>query len=201
MGAVSSESLGHPCRCRFLHHRNLDSRGSGYVLRLVRDSAEDPPGPYLDTHTKPGPSLHETSSARPCRVRRQLSPRLLAPHHRPRFEIHNGGVSSKAKYEMRDGPLVSGVQALVANRLERPWSRARVVSVKEKARQTCQVGVGKTSANEPLMKRRNYKLMSKPRGLRFFGISVGETCLLPTRHPALRAGDKISSRFQDGRMV
>ncbi len=153
MGAVSSESLGHPCRCRFLHHRNLDSRGSGYVLRLVRDSAEDPPGPYLDTHTKPGPSLHETSSARPCRVRRQLSPRLLAPHHRPRFEIHNGGVSSKAKYEMRDGPLVSGVQAPVANRLERPWSRARVVSVKEKARQTCQVGVGKTSANEPMMKR------------------------------------------------
>ena len=64
MGTVSSESLGHPCRCRFLHHRNLDSRGSGYVLRLVRDSAEDPPGPYLDTHTKAGPSLHETSSAR-----------------------------------------------------------------------------------------------------------------------------------------
>ena len=28
MGTVSSESLGHPCRCRFLHHRNLDSRGS-----------------------------------------------------------------------------------------------------------------------------------------------------------------------------
>ena len=60
---------------------------------------------------------------------------------------------------MRDRPLVSGVQALVANRLERPWSRARVVSVKEKARQTCQVGVGKTSASEPLMKRRNCKLM------------------------------------------
>ena len=86
MGAVSSESLGHPCRCRFLHHRNLDSRESGYVLRLVRDSAEDPPGPYLDTHTQPGPSLHETSSAPPCRVRRQLSPRLLAPHHRPRLK-------------------------------------------------------------------------------------------------------------------
>ncbi len=57
-------------------------------------------------------------------------------------------MSSKAKYEMRDRPLVSGVQALVANRLERPWSRARVVSVKEKARQTCQVGVGKTSASD-----------------------------------------------------
>ena len=116
-------------------------------------------------------------------------------HPGPPPEVHHGGVSSKAKYEMRDGPLVSGVQALVANRLERPWSRARVVSVKEKTRQTCQVGVGKTSASEPLMKRRNCKLMSKPRGLRCFGISVGETCLLPTRHPALRGRESDSGSY------
>ena len=45
---------------------------------------------YVNTHTQPEPRLHETNCARPCRVRRQLSPRLLAPHHRPRFEIHEG---------------------------------------------------------------------------------------------------------------
>ena len=61
VGAVSSESLGHPRRCRFLHHRNLDFRGSGHVLRFLRHSTEDPPVPSLDTHTEPRPSLHETS--------------------------------------------------------------------------------------------------------------------------------------------
>ncbi len=68
---------------------NLDSRGSGHVLRLFRHSTEDPSGPYVNTHTKPGPSLHETSCARPRGVQRQLSSRLLTPHHRPRLEIYN----------------------------------------------------------------------------------------------------------------
>ena len=41
------------------------------------------------------------------------------------------------------------MQDQAANRLELLWLRARVVSVKEKARKTCQVRVGKTSASEP----------------------------------------------------
>ncbi len=46
-------------------------------------------------------------------------------------------------------PLAAGLQDQAANRLELLWLRARVVSVKEKARKTCQVRVGKTSASEP----------------------------------------------------
>ncbi len=70
------------------------------------------------------------------RYRYILSKVLGDPFEGPKqlSSYEDEGVSSKAKYEMRDRPLVSGVQALVANRLERPWSRARVVSVKEKAR-------------------------------------------------------------------
>jgi len=63
---------------------------------------------------------------------------------------------------MRDRPLVAGLQDQATNRLELRRSRAGVVSVKEKARKTCQVGVGKTSASEPLMKRRNIWSTSKP---------------------------------------
>ena len=57
--------------------------------------------------------------------------------------------AKQAVYEMRDRPLAAGLQNQAANRLELLWSRARVVSVKEKARETCQVRVGKTSASEP----------------------------------------------------
>ena len=110
-------------------------------------------------------------------------------------EVQDEGVSSQAEYEMRDRPLASGVQALVANRLELRWSRARVVSVKEKARKTCQVRAGKTSASEPLMKRRNCKLASKPGRLRCPGMSVGETCLLPAWRPALRWRESDSGSY------
>ncbi len=87
---------------------------------------------------------------------------------------------------MRDRSLAAGLQNQAANRLELLWSRARVVSVKEKARATCQVRIGKTSASEPLMKRRKAKVMSKPENTGCSGISAGETCLLPAWHPALR---------------
>ena len=83
-------------------------------------------------------------------------------------------------------PLAAGLQDQAANRLELLWLRARVVSVKEKARKTCQVRVGKTSTSEPLMKRRKRRVMSKPRSPSCLGISAGETCLLPARHPAFR---------------
>ena len=95
-------------------------------------------------------------------------------------------VPSKAVYEMRERPLAAGLQDQAANRLELLWSRARVVSVKEKARLTCQVRIGKTSASEPLMKRRKAKVMSKPGSTGCPGMSVGGTCLLPTWHPAFR---------------
>ncbi len=86
-------------------------------------------------------------------------------------------------------PLAAGLQDQAANRLELLWLKARVVSVKEKARTTCQVRVGKTSASEPLMKRRKAKVMSKPGSTGCSGISAGETCLLPAWHPALRRRD------------
>ncbi len=49
------------------------------------------------------------------------------------------------------GPLGTGVQAQVPNHLKLRWSRARVVSVQEKARRTRQVRVKETSGSEPLM--------------------------------------------------
>ena len=94
--------------------------------------------------------------------------------------------AKKAVYEMRDRPLAAGLQDQAANHLELLWSRAGVVSVKEKARETCQVRIGKTSASEPLMKRRKAKTMSKPGSVGCPGRSVGVTCLLPTWHPAFR---------------
>jgi len=58
---------------------------------------------------------------------------------------------------MRDegGPLGTGVQAQVPNHLKLRWSKAKVVSVQEKARRTRQVRVKETSASEPLMTCRN----------------------------------------------
>ena len=49
------------------------------------------------------------------------------------------------------GPLGTGVQAQVPNHLKLRWSKARVVSVQEKARSTRQVRVKETSGSEPLM--------------------------------------------------
>ncbi len=106
-------------------------------------------------------------------------------------------VPSKAVYEMRERPLAAGLQDQAANHLELPWSRARVVSVKEKARETCQVRIGKTSASEPLMKRRKAKVMSKPGTVGCPGTSVGETCLLPARHPAFRRRESDSGSYTE----
>jgi hypothetical protein len=101
-------------------------------------------------------------------------------------KVSDEGVSSQAEYEMRDRPLVAGLQDLAANHLVLRRSRAGVVSDKEKARMTRQVRVGKTSASEPLMKRRNIWVTSKPRHEDGLGMSAGDTCLLPAWHPALR---------------
>ena len=47
---------------------------------------------------------------------------------------------------MRDRPLGAGLQELASNRLKLFWSRARVVSVKEKARH--ETGSGKVQGDE-----------------------------------------------------
>jgi hypothetical protein len=49
------------------------------------------------------------------------------------------------------GPLGVGLQGQAPNHLELRWSKARVVSVEEKARGTRQVGTGKTNESKPLM--------------------------------------------------
>ena len=67
------------------------------------------------------------------------------------------------------------------------------MSVKEKARHgPRQVWTGKTNESEPLMKCRKVKVMSKPGGVHYPGISAEEICLLSARHPALRWRDSSS---------
>jgi len=90
---------------------------------------------------------------------------------------------------------VAGLQDLVTNHLVLRRLRAGVVSDEEKARLTCQVRVGKTSESEPLMKRRNILLMSKPGYEDGPGISAGDTCLLPAWHPALRWRESVSGLY------
>ena len=78
------------------------------------------------------------------------------------------------------------------------WSRAMVVSEAGKgATRSRQVRVGKTNASEPLMKCRNRRAMSKPGSDSCSGISAGETCLLPARHPALRRRESDTGSFTE----
>jgi len=54
---------------------------------------------------------------------------------------------------MRDEgrPLEAGLQERASKHLKRLWSKASVVSVKEKAWITCQVRIKETNASKPLM--------------------------------------------------
>ena len=112
------------------------------------------------------------------------SPSLLAYIVISKYLDHR--VPRKAMCEMRERPLAAGLQDLAANHFELLRSRSGVVSVKEKARLTRQVGVGETSASEPLTKRRKYMLSSKPRIGGCLGTNVEDTCLPTTWRPALR---------------
>jgi len=57
------------------------------------------------------------------------------------------------------------MQVEASNRLKLLWSKAMVVSVKEKARQEpCQVGVMETNASKPLMTCRKTRDVIKTRG-------------------------------------
>lgn len=126
--------------------RDAGTNGGMHGVAQVRDL--DPSQAHICS-SEPGSSTQ--TSAPGGSLRRPTSPQLVSLR-----------VSRKAEYEMRDRPLVAGLQDQAANHLEPRRSRAGVVSVKGKARKTCQVGVGKTSASEPLMKRRNTWSTSKP---------------------------------------
>lgn len=102
-------------------------------------------------------------------------------------------VPAQAVHEMRVWPLAAGVQALAANRLERRWSRAKVVSVKEKARRDrvrCELE-RRAKANLPMKCRNSMDDVKTGEG-GCSGISVGVTCLLPARRPALRRRESSS---------
>jgi len=118
------------------------------------------------------------------------SPSLLAHLVVSKYVDHR--VPSEAVCEMRVRPLAIGLQDLAANYFELRRLRAGVVSVKEKARGTRQVGIGETSASEPLRTRRKSMSMSEPRRMVASGEALGRTCLLPARHPALRRRESDS---------
>jgi hypothetical protein len=54
-------------------------------------------------------------------------------------------------------PFGTALRGEVSNRLMLRWLKTVVVSDEEKARVTRQVGIGKTSLGEPLVKRREFK--------------------------------------------
>ena len=73
--------------------------------------------------------------------------------------------------------LGAGLQEQAPNHLKLRWLRARVVSVKEKARQRlCQVRIKETSGSEPLMRCRKYLDDVKTGGYLYPRISSGEAC-------------------------
>ena len=83
------------------------------------------------------------------------------------------------------GPLEAGLQEQASNHLKLLWSKARVVSVKEKSRlRLWQVRIREMSASESLMRRRNELDGVKTGGFQDARISLGATCLLPGRRPA-----------------
>jgi len=64
------------------------------------------------------------------------------------------------------------------------WLKTVVVSDEEKAHVMRQVGTGKTSLGEPLVKRRDFKVTSKPGTIRIFGMSLAGARLLARWCPA-----------------
>jgi len=86
----------------------------------------------------------------------------------------------EAAQEMREGPSEQA-----SNHLKLLWSKAMVVSVKEKSRlRLWQVRIREMSASESLMRRRNVLDGVKTGGFQDARMSPGATCLLPGRHPA-----------------
>ena len=71
------------------------------------------------------------------------------------------------------GPLGAGLQEQASNHLKLLWSKAMVVSVKEKSQlRLWQVRIRETSASEPLMRRRN----------ELDGVTTGGLCVCQDKH-------------------
>ena len=82
-------------------------------------------------------------------------------------------------------PLGTGWQEQVPNHLRRLWSRALVVSQKEKAwKEPGQVTGKKRTAREPLMTCRKRRDDVKTAGVSLTQDKPRRTCLRPERHPA-----------------
>ena len=87
---------------------------------------------------------------------------------------------------MRDGggPPAIGLQEQVANRRKRRGSKARVVSVTEKASERRQVGDGKANTSELPFKCRKCSDDVETGEWCCAGIGLDETCLRARRRPA-----------------
>ncbi|HEX2027963.1 MAG TPA: hypothetical protein VHF25_08195 [Nitriliruptorales bacterium] len=73
---------------------------------------------------------------------------------------------------MKVWPFGIALRGEVSNRLMLRWLKTVVVSDEEKAHGMRQVGIGKTSASEPLVKRREDKVTSKPGSIMVPGMSL-----------------------------
>jgi hypothetical protein len=82
------------------------------------------------------------------------------------------------------GPPAIGLQEQVANRRKRRGSKARVVSVTEKASERRQVGDRKANTSELPFKCRKCSDDVETGGLCCAGIGLDETCLRARRRPA-----------------
>lgn len=71
-----------------------------------------------------------------------------------------------------------------SNRLMLRWLKTVVVSDEEKAHGMRQVGTGKTSMSEPLVKRRDIRVTPEPGTIRIFGMSLAGARLLARWCPA-----------------
>ena len=69
-------------------------------------------------------------------------------------------------------PFGAALRGEVSNRLMLRWLKTVVVSDEEKAHEMRQVGTGKTSVSEPLIKRRDFRVTSKPGTIRIPGMSL-----------------------------
>lgn len=89
--------------------------------------------------------------------------------------------------EMKVWPFGVALRGETSNRLKLRWLKTVVVSVEEKAHVMRQVGIGKASVSESLLKCRNlFQVASKLGRARGLRTSLAETRLLARRCPACR---------------
>jgi hypothetical protein len=81
-------------------------------------------------------------------------------------------------------PFGAALRGEASNRLMLRWLKTVVVSDEEKAHVMRQVGTGKTSLGEPLVKRRENRVASKPGIIVVSGMSLAGARLLARRCPA-----------------